>query len=73
MPNPYVNKVVYGTTVIVDLTDTTASASDVVNSKIFYTAAGKRETGSLTINKYYTGSSNPSTSLGNNGDLYLKV
>lgn len=27
----------------------------------------------LVINKYYTGSSAPSSSLGNNGDLYLKV
>ena len=30
-------------------------------------------TGSIVINKYYTGSSNPSSSLGSNGDLYLKV
>lgn len=73
MPNPYVNKVVYGTTVIVDLTDTTASASDVANGKAFYTAAGKKESGSLVVQKYYTGSSAPSSSLGNNGDLYLKV
>lgn len=29
--------------------------------------------GSVVINKYYTGSSAPSSSLGNNGDIYLKV
>ena len=28
-------------------------------------------TGNLTINKYYTGSNAPSSSLGNNGDIYL--
>lgn len=27
----------------------------------------------VTVNKYYTGSSNPASSLGNNGDLYLLV
>lgn len=28
---------------------------------------------SITIQKYYTGSSDPSSSLGQNGDLYLKA
>ena len=30
-------------------------------------------TGSLVVNKYYTGSSAPSSSLGNNGDIYLQT
>lgn len=29
--------------------------------------------GSVVVQKYYTGSSTPSSSLGNNGDLYLKT
>ena len=29
--------------------------------------------GSVVIQKYYTGSSSPSSSLGNNGDLYLQT
>lgn len=29
--------------------------------------------GSVVIQKYYTGTSDPSSSLGNDGDIYLKV
>lgn len=53
-------------------TDATASASDIVSGATAY-ANGSKVTGSLVINKYYTGSSAPSSSLGNDGDIYLKV
>lgn len=44
--NPYVNKVVKadGTTII-DISDTTATAADVLNSKYFYTASGQKVQG----------------------------
>ena len=49
MPNQYVNKVVQsdGTTLI-DITDTTATASDVASGKYFYSAAGARTLGTGT-------------------------
>lgn len=50
----------------------TATASDVASSKTFYGVDGK-ETGTLSFATYYTGSSDPSSSLGANGDIYLKV
>lgn len=48
-----------------------ADASNIMNG---YSAFidGVRVDGSLVINKYYTGSSEPSSDLGNNGDIYLK-
>ena len=49
MPNPYVNKVVQsdGTTLI-DITDTTAVASDVAAGKYFYAATGQKMSGTAT-------------------------
>lgn len=43
--NQYVNKVVYDNNTLIDITDTTATASDVVNGKSFYLASGQRTTG----------------------------
>lgn len=48
-----------------------ASASDVVSGKTFTSQDGIAATGSLVVNRYYTGTSTPASSLGNNGDLYL--
>lgn len=53
-------------------TDATAAQGDIVNGKTAY-VNGSKVTGNLVIQKYYTGSTAPSSSLGANGDLYLQV
>ena len=48
-----------------------ATSSEIVSSYSAW-ANGQEVTGSVVINKFYTGNSEPSSDLGNNGDIYLK-
>lgn len=68
-----INKVVYGSTTLIDLTSDTVTASDLASGVTATDKSGTRITGSLTFVTYYTGSTDPSSSLGSNGDIYLKV
>lgn len=68
-----VSKVVFGTTTLIDLTDSTVTADKLLSQEVAYDKAGNRITGSVVVQKYYTGSTAPSSSLGQNGDIYLKV
>lgn len=42
-----INKVQYGNTTLIDITDTTATASDVASGKYFYTNAGVKTQGGV--------------------------
>lgn len=55
-----------------ETSDTTATSSDVLASMTFYNGNGK-QTGTLAFQTYYTGSGTPSSSLGVDGDIYLKT
>ena len=66
MPNQYVNKVQQSNgTVLIDITDTTAVASDVAQGKYFYTAQGVKTEG--TGSGGSSGQSETGTFTGNNG------
>ena len=56
-----------------DFTDVDTGISDVVSGKKFIDTQGRLSTGTLVVNSYYVGSTEPSSSLGEDGDLYLQI
>ena len=45
--NQYANRVEFGNTVVMDITDTTATSADVLAGKTFYAASGEKKVGTL--------------------------
>lgn len=68
-----VNKVVYGTTTLVDLTGTTATAGTILAGSGAYGRDGVWMDGTVTFATIYTGSGEPAASLGQNGDIYIRT
>lgn len=56
----------------IDTTDATATAASINSGETAY-VNGVKVTGAQVVQHYYTGSSEPSSSLGEDGDIYLKV
>ena len=50
-----------------------ATADNVISGATFTSSVGLQVTGTMVVQKYYTGNTAPSNSLGNDGDLYLQT
>lgn len=68
-----VNKVVYGTSVLVDLTSDTVTADKMLAGYTAHDKSGAKITGNVTFATVYTGSGEPSSGLGEEGDLYFDL
>lgn len=68
-----VNKVVYSGSTLIDLTADTVTAATLANGVTATDRSGTQITGTLQFITYYTGTSDPSSSTGSDGDIYLKV
>lgn len=70
--NPYANKIECFGVVKLDLSNDTVAANTLVSGTTAHNASGEPVTGTLVIQRYYTGSGAPSSSLGNDGDIYFQ-
>lgn len=66
------NKVIYGGNTLIDLTSDTVAADKLLQGYTAHDKAGAQVTGTIVVQTYYTGSSAPASSLGNNGDIYIQ-
>ena len=67
------SKVVYGGETLIDLTADTVNANNTLVGASGHGADGNAFNGAVVIVTYYKGTTDPSASLGNNGDIYLKT
>lgn len=68
-----VNKVNYGTNTLLDVSNDTVTANTLLSGYTAHDNSGTQVTGAVVFVTYYTGSTDPASSLGNDGDIYLKV
>lgn len=68
-----VNKVNYGNTTLIDISNDTVTANTLLSGSTAHDNTGTQVTGTVSFVTYYTGSSAPSSSLGNDGDIYLQT
>lgn len=71
MANQHVNKVQFGSNVLIDLTSDTVDAAHLATGYTAHSASGAPITGALSFVTYYTSSSIPTSSQGSDGDIWL--
>ena len=68
-----ISKVDFGKTTLIDLTGDSVNAASLLRGKTAQNAAGEQVVGEVDLINVYTGSGEPSTDLGSDGDIYLDM
>lgn len=68
-----VNHVIINGETVVDLRNDTVAADKMLSGYTAHDKSGNQVTGNVTFASVYTGSGEPSSSLGEEGDLYLDL
>lgn len=66
-----VNKVIYGDKVIIDISDSTVTAENLAAGAVAYSAKGEKITGTKSMISVLSGTGEPTTDIGSDGDIYL--
>lgn len=68
-----VNKVMLGSETLLDLTGDTVTRDTLLAGHTAHNAAGEQIVGTAEVSTIYSGTGNPSATLGKTGDVYLKL
>lgn len=68
-----VNKVIYGTTVLVDLTSDTVTADTMLEGTTAHDKSGNQVTGNVNFITVYSGTSEPTAGDFKQGDIYIQT
>lgn len=68
-----VNKVIFGQNTLIDISSDTVSADNLLTGTTAHDKSGNQITGAVSFVTVYEGAAEPSSSVGNDGDIYLKV
>ncbi len=68
-----VNKIIYNAQVLIDLTNDTVAADNLLAGVTAHDKSGNQVTGNVTFGTVYTGSGEPASSVGTDGDIYLDL
>lgn len=68
-----VNKVTYNNNTLIDLTADSVTPDTLLSGTTAHAKDGSSISGTVVVVHYYVGSTAPSSSLGADGDIYIKV
>ena len=70
---PARNKIIYAGETLIDLTADTVAPETLAEGVTAHDKSGVPIVGVMVINNYYVGSDVPPDTIGNDGDVYLKI